>query len=99
MQVCQVSGQELRKMNPDLPSNLQCGDCIALPRPCQPRLYCTRRGDTWASIANWLHMPPAKLRLHNADAVVRLVEISICLHVAVCLSISAKRVSSSLEMF
>eukprot|EP00892_Ulva_mutabilis_P008384 jgi/Ulvmu1/5918/UM026_0040.1 len=67
---CQVTGQELRKMNPDLPVNLQCGDCIALPRPCQPRLYCTRRGDTWASIANWLHMPPGKLRLHNADAVV-----------------------------
>lgn len=67
---CQVTVQELRKINPDMPTSIQCGDCIALPRPCQPRLYCTRRGDSWASIANFLHTPPGKLRLHNADALV-----------------------------
>jgi hypothetical protein len=72
MQACQVTVQELRRINPDMPTSLQCGDCIALPKPCQPRLYCTRRGDSWASIAGFLHTPPGKLRLHNADALVRL---------------------------
>ena len=58
-------------MNPDLPATLQCGDCIALPRSCLPRMYRTQLGDTWAGIAGWLHIPAHRLRSRNRDAVVR----------------------------
>ena len=70
LQACQRSVPELYKINPDLPATVQCGDCIALPRDCMPRMYRTQRGDTWAGIASWLHMPPARLRARNREAVV-----------------------------
>ena len=71
VQACQHTVPELYKINPDLPSSVQCGDCIALPRPCMPRMYRTQRGDTWAGIAGWLNMPPARLRARNREAAVR----------------------------
>jgi hypothetical protein len=37
----------------------------------QPRMYRTHRGDTWAGLAAWLHVPPARLRARNREAVVR----------------------------
>jgi hypothetical protein len=75
LQVCQQTVPELYKINPDLPSTVQCGDCIALPRPCIPRMYRTQRGDTWAGIASWLHMPPGRLRARNREAAVRLASL------------------------
>ena len=71
MQACHHTVPELYKINPDLPSSVQCGDCIALPRSCMPRMYRTQRGDTWAGIAGWLNMPPARLRARNREAAVR----------------------------
>jgi hypothetical protein len=68
VQACHETVPELYKINPDLPANVQCGDCIVLPGPCAPRLYWTQRGDTWAGIASWLHIPPSRLRARNREA-------------------------------
>lgn len=72
MQVCQHALPELQRLNPELQASVQCGDCIVLPHACLPRLYLTQRGDTWASIASWLQMPPARLRVRNREAEARM---------------------------
>ena len=71
LQACHETVPELYKINPDLPANVQCGDCIVLPHPCAPRIYWTQRGDTWAGIASWLHIPPSRLRAKNREAQAR----------------------------